>query len=735
MAYTWLGYPLDVSIARAQGCASLISSLVPSGLLGFQSPTRSLYWTALVLAMAFIAWVCLLRTRWGRAVGWAALALGGQACALQLLWVGPDIRLQLFYGWSTLLRSYQGIFLLALLLQSAIVMWGARTVWPSARAYLPRLISWPRALLLLGVAAYAATTIQPEVAQVFVRSIVGRETVVYATKVVLGLLILGTGALSLALAVHAIPDECWEQICTRWRQLNHTRLPWVCAAWVVAVSCLLAWFALDRMPHVPDEVVYMFEAKYFAAGHLYLPPGPAPDALFVDQQLVDGSKFYGAAPAGWPFVWSLGIWAGVPWLVNPLLGGIAILLTHSLIRRLYDQEVANAAVLLLAGSPWFLFLSASYMPHALALVCALACLLAVAHARENGSIVWATLAGFSVGLLLHTRALEAVVIAAVAGVWWLGAGWKKLRLKAGLTTCFVGLCMAGLYLAYNKALTGNALEVPINRYTDAKFYKGANRLGFGPDVGNFGWRGLDALPGHGPVDVVMNTNQDLYLVNFEMFGWACGSLLFVFLLLVWGGVRGNELMWALVFVTWAAMSLYWFSGGPDFGARYWYQMIVPLTVLTVRGAQAVARRLKSEGATLAGSLRVWAFVALATLFGLANLLPWRSLDKYHNYRGVRPDVRKLEREYHFGRSLVFVRGPAWPDYASAFPFNPPTFERNAPGAIFVRELGPDSDQRLRAYYADRPVWIIAGQSEGHGGLVVVAGPSSDKRPVAQGPLQ
>jgi hypothetical protein len=282
--------------------------------------------------------------------------------------------------------------------------------------------------------------------------------------------------------------------------------------------------------------------------------------------------------------------------------------------------------------------------------------------------------------------------------------------------------MTGLLLLYNRALTGDPLLQPITKFTDQTYYPGANRLGFGRDVGNFGWTGLDALPGHGPIDVVMNTNQNLYLMNFELFGWASGSLLLVFLALVCRRLREDGLMWGLLATLWAAMSLYWFSGGPDFGPRYWYSMILPAAVLTVRGAQALIERLRATGISSVDSRRVWAFAALASLLGVVNFLPWRSLDKYHNYRGVRADIRRLERKYHFGRSLVFVRGPDWPDYASAFPFNPATFDREASGPIYARELGPELTKHLREYYADRPVWVLAGPAETGKGFKVVKGP-------------
>jgi hypothetical protein len=674
------------------------------------------------VAAGVLIWMVSRGSRWHAAAGWIALALAGQACSLQLLWVGSDVRLQLFYGWSELLRSYQGIFFVAVVLQAAIVLWGLRQLRPGSTGYLQALITWPQALLLLILTGYAATTIQPAVAQ---RLVTGtgftRSALLYLSKAALGLFVFATGALNLVLAARAIPGDWLDHMHFRWKQSDRRWLPWACASWVVVVSSLLAWFALDRMPHVPDEVAYLFQAKYLATGHLYLPPPPSAPSLACPFQMVDGNKWYGSPPAGWPLALAIGTALGLPWLVNPLLGGIAILLSHRLLRRLYDREVADAAVFLLAASPWLLFLSASYMPHAVALVLALLGLLGVQEARESGSIIWAGVAGFGIGGLLHVRGLEAVIVAAVAAIWWLGVGWLRLRIPAVVTTCIVGLIMTGLYLGYNRVLTGDAFQVPINKFTDITYYKGANRLGFGRDVGNFGWNGLDALPGHGPIDVVMNTNQNIYLVNFEMFGWACGSLFFVFLLLVWGGSRGNTLMWGLVLALWAGMSLYWFSGGPDFGARYWYLMIVPLVALTALGAQAAALRLGAAMGNANGT-RVWAFVALATLLGVINLVPWRSLDKYHNYRGVRPDVRVLRSKYHFGRSLVFVRGPEWPDYASAIPFNPPTFGPDAAGTIYARDLGPEADARLRSYYSDRPVWVIAGPSETHGGFTVLEGP-------------
>lgn len=695
---------------------------VISGFSGFQSPPAALYCTGTIVLASLLCWLMFRATRWRAFSGWIGLAIAGQACSLQLIWAGPTIRLQFFYSWPALLQSYQGIFLVALLLQAVVVLWGLHNHWREVSLIWLRVIGWPATLVLLLFECFTVSTINIEIARTASFTDFAHIAFIQMTKVALGVLVGGIGAANLGLAVAALPDEAGSNLQNWWRHASGPHLPWLCAAWVLVVSGILAWFVLDRMPHVPDEVAYSVEAKYLATGHLYLPLPPDKKAFDYPFAMADGSRWYGSAPAGWPFVLAAGYIVGLPWLVNPFLGAIAILLAHRWIRLIYNQEIADGSAMLLSFSPWLLFLSASLMPHPLSLVLSLLGLLAVTHARESGSIPWAIAAGLSFGALLHVRALEAAVVAIVAGIWWLGAGWKKLRIPALLCTCIFGLLMAGLYLSYNKALTGDPFYVPINKYDDQLFYKGANRLGFGKDVGNFGWTGLDALPGHGPIDVMINTNQNIYLLNFEMFGWACGSLLTVFLLLAWRKIREDSLMFWLVFSIWAGMSLYWFSGGPDFGARYWYQMIVPLAVLTLRGAQILQAQFVQKGISQRDSPRLWIALGLASLLGVANLLPWRSLDKYYRYRGMRSDVRTLQTQLHFGQSVVFIRGSDWPDYASVAALNPPVLDPAEPETIYAQDLGVESDNRIRSYYPHRPAWIIAGPSVTGGGFQVLEGP-------------
>jgi hypothetical protein len=674
----------------------------------------SFYGTAAVVLLAvllFAAWRSCCR----EAAGWIALLLAGQACALQLVWAGPNIRLQMFRGWGELLRGPRAIFLAALLAQALVVLWGMRRYWPAVRAHARHIVTWPQAMLVLLLLVCSASTIAPEWAQALAAGDwrgVALRTASHGTKVALGMFIAMTGLFNLILAAASLPASKWDQVVAWWCNGERRWLPWAAALWVVVVSSLLAWVVLERAPHVPDEVCYIFQAKYFVEGRLWVPPPPDPDAFFIPFTMIEDGRWYAATTPGWPALLAVGYFFGVPWLVNPLLGGIAILLAHALLMRLYGRRMADGVCLLLAASPWLLWMSASLMPHPATLVFALLALLGVQRAREHGSAWGGALAGLGCGALLHVRPLEGVIVAVVAGLWWL-FGARPLRVVALVAALLSGGVMTGLFLAYNQALTGRATYVPINQYLDSVFPPGSNRLGFGKDIGAWGWTGLDALPGHGPIDVWMNSNQNLHLVNFDALGWMCGSLLFVFLLL--GSRRkhadpgersGDRLLWGLLLGTIAGLNLYWFAGGADFGARYWYFVLAPVAGLTVRAAVSFARGMQTAALPPGAPSRVWATVALASLAGLVTHLTWRSLDKYWHYRGTSGAIRGLAAEHSFGRSLVIVNGLPWPEYASASYLNPAVLLAEYDGPIFVLPRDAQSLERVLAAFPDRPIKIL-----------------------------
>jgi hypothetical protein len=319
------------------------------------------------------------------------------------------------------------------------------------------------------------------------------------------------------------------------------------------------------------------------------------------------------------------------------------------------------------------------------------------------------------------RPLDGLIVAGLLGLWAMGIrGW---RLKAYSMGAFIfGTILIGaVVLPYNKHITGDPTLSPLTGYYEKYYGPKVNALGFGPERG-LGWA-IDAFPGHSPFEAVINAGLNIFSVNVELFGWGSGSIIIIALLVFSGAMqRKDYLMLAVIIAVLAAYSLYWFSGGPDFGARYWYLMLIPLICLTVRGVQLLEERFQSgsAGSNMAGARVIVAVLSLC-IFTFVNYIPWRAIDKYHNYRGMRPDIRTLGKKLRFGKSLVLVRGNLG-DYTSAWVYNPLDPHVDAP--LYAWDQNPELRGRVLKAYPDRAVWIVNGPTITQRGFEVVGGPFS-----------
>jgi 4-amino-4-deoxy-L-arabinose transferase-like glycosyltransferase len=244
-----------------------------------------------------------------------------------------------------------------------------------------------------------------------------------------------------------------------------------------------------------------------------------------------------------------------------------------------------------------------------------------------------------------------------------------------------------------------------------------------------GWA-IDPFPGHGPIDALVNANLNTFSINIELYGWSIGSLI-LFALLVFSGVlkRGDYIMIAVITAVFIPHFFYYFSGGPDFGARYWFLMLVPFIALTVRGIDALETKLKNRATNPSFAVtRVKVGVLSLCFFTLVNYFPWRATDKYHHFRGMRPGIRALAAKYGFGKSLVLVRGNS-SDYQSAWIHNPLNPNANAP--VYAWDRDTEIRAKILQAYPDRDVWIVNGPSITHGGFEVAKRPVSTREPTVK----
>ncbi len=653
-----------------------------------------------------LAW----RTPWRKSVLWFALALTGQAVGLQMIDAGTRLHYQ-HYRAITWILAYQPWHLLFVFVQTIVVALGFRGRCAAVRHWLRDHFRWWQLAGIAAVFWLTAATVSEQVRRYVVELIFAG----FLQAVSLGNVVL----LGWSIPEHQL--SAMRERLSRWldppASVSPIRDPVVlgAAVWVTLVAAFLSVVSYERHPHIPDEVAYVIQARYFSEGRLTLPAPPVPEAFDVDLMDLDGGRWFSPVPPGWPAILAVGMALGVPWLVNPLVAGLNTFLAAVVIRKLYDPGLARRCVLLLAASPWHVLMGMNLMTHTAALTCALAVALGMLWAQQGAAVRGGLLSGTATGLAALIRPLEGFTLGVLGGTWILVKTIRQaVRLPALVAYAAAGLLAGGATLYYNQLLTGDPLKFPIMAYTDKRYGLNSNALGFGPDRG-LGWP-IDPNPGHSPLDALINANLNTFSINIELFGWSTGSLLLVAVFLFAGRFRsGDWWMLALCTAIFTVHFFYYFSGGPDFGARYWFLMLIPCVVCAVRGLD-----LLWQGLGPRNGARATAATGALALMALVNYFPWRAVDKYHHYQAMRPDVRCLSEKYNFSRSLVLVRGDRHPDYASAAVYNPLDLRAAAP--VYAWDRSAEVRRRVVEAYRDRPVWIVEGPTLTGEGFRVKAGP-------------
>jgi 4-amino-4-deoxy-L-arabinose transferase-like glycosyltransferase len=608
-----------------------------------------------------------------------------------------------------------------LALQTTVVLTGLRIRWRKIRVWIGRNFkSWQ--LILVGLIFFLTS------------ATVSREIPVYVTELMFAAFIQTVNLVNVVLMAWSFPAETLNSLSDRLDRFlgpsrekssgeppgRVDRFAVLAAIWVTILASGLCLFSYDRHPHIPDEVVYLYHARYLADGVLTMPAPPVPDAFDIYLMQVDGNRWYPSPPVGWPSMLALGSFLGIPWLVNPLLAGLNILLTYLFLQEIYSRRIARISLLLLCFSPWYIFMAMNFMTHTFTLTCALVAALAITRARRSGKAIWGWLGGMATGVVSLIRPLEGLIVAVLLGLWSIGAGGKRLKTSAILGLVLGSMIVGSIVLPYNNFLTGDPTVFPIMAYTDERFGPKSNALGFGPDRG-MGWP-IDPFPGHGPIDALVNANLNAFSMNIELLGWSIGSLILATLFLFAGSLRRSDyLMVAVIIAVFGAHFFYYFSGGPDFGARYWYLMVIPGVTLTGKGIQFLQEKLRDGTCGLnCNGIRVMVAVLSLCLMTLVNYFPWRAVDKYHHYLGMRPDIRQLAKQFNFENGLVLIRGDGHPDYASASAYNPIDLYSN--DTIYAWDRSMEIRRQIIDAYPDRRLWLVDGPSITHSGFKVVAGP-------------
>ncbi len=436
-----------------------------------------------------------------------------------------------------------------------------------------------------------------------------------------------------------------------------------------AASALYSYYVFEAIPHSIDGIAYLFQAKIFALGKLRLNSPTLPE--FFDYVFVinDGRWFILFQPM-WPLALAVGVLIGAPWLVAPLLGGIALVVTYRLGRRTVGEVSARIGALFLLISPLFVGINASMLNHTMAMVLTVFAFFfaVVAHQDKKG---WAAvLSGAFLGLIFTTRVLNGLVLAPlVIGFLILSAAQGKLKARWVFAALGSTAAFAALQLLYNYLQTGHPLSFPQDYYFNiTEPIKNCHRLGFGKKVGCPVVHPFDHFPnGFTPDDAVFVTHRRLSTFTATITGWS-GYYLLIYVGLAFLHKRSPYRYW--FFGTFLALAAgYFFFYFHGVWGRYYYSSLPFLALImgdTIFGLYKAAKNFGENHLPKLKNLITaipLAFAFSMGVFILAVFTPIFIQGLGHHLFGVDSALKRQVEEQKLKNAIVFI-SPQY--YANGF---------------------------------------------------------------------
>jgi hypothetical protein len=493
-------------------------------------------------------------------------------------------------------------------------------------------------------------------------------------------------------------------------------LPVLLASAFVLIFCLIFnYLVFERIPHVHDEIDYLFQAKLFKSGRLYAASPCAKDA-FDFPHMINNGRWYSQYTPGFPLLLLPGLLLNAPWAVNPLLAGLSIILIFLLGREAYDSKTGLLACLLAAASTWFLVMSSTLMSHTASLFFMALFVLFILKSISVPTILNGLTAGAALGMAILIRpfnaALFSLPVMAYYGFHFFRA--KRARRKNILAFAITALTFIGLILLYNQLTNGHPLRMGyVVAYGDRVL------PGFGsspiPEIEQTPLRGRD------------NIAEYLKALNSDLFGWPVSSFLALLpLLWLWfndPGRRGTDLLLAAGFISLLAGYFFYWGTFTLLGARLVFESLIVFALLSARGlialktlAQKISRPRRARQLEMVAGGVLAVFFLYAFFIRLPRWVrPPHTEDTYkvvdRNFAGTGAAIHRSLSQAGSGRALIIMKFLNHPPaffptggWGSGFLYNDPDL---AADLIYAKDRG-EKNIDLFSCFPERNVYLYLG---------------------------
>ena len=467
---------------------------------------------------------------------------------------------------------------------------------------------------------------------------------------------------------------------------------------------LIADRILEQIPHLEDEMAYVWQAQALGRGRLTLPSPPEPKSFLVPFVVDYAGQRFGKYPPGWPAVLAIGEVLNLRAWVNPLLAGLGIWLVYQIGKKTLGEMVGLLAAGLTVTSPLFLMNAGMLLSHPLGLALATGFSLGwlEAFSTPDHPRPWLPTVSSAVclGGLALTRPWTAVAVAfpfILHGLYLLVRGNWATRRRL-IAFCVLALAISALVPAWQYAVTG---DFTLNPYTLWWEY---DKVGFGPGIGR-------AEGGHTLEKAWINTQANLRAGYYDFLGW--GAFMFPFILAGLVAIRrnGRALLVASIFPSLVIFYMaYWVSIWVT-GPRYFYEGLPGLMLVIAAGAAWLAgwpTRRDSSWLPLRGK-KPWRSLAIAAallILAATNLItytPERVGELKGLYGATRARLAPFETEeaQRLAPALIIVHPKQWIEYGTLLELSNPFLDSPF---IFVISRGVEADQRVASHFPERAIY-------------------------------
>jgi hypothetical protein len=330
----------------------------------------------------------------------------------------------------------------------------------------------------------------------------------------------------------------------------------------IVFSLLISSLVFQDSVLSSDEWSYLIQAHIFSHGKLAV-PSPKHRESFDFVHIVNNGWYYSKYPPGWPFLLAIGVWLGMPRVVNSLLGAGTLLLLYAIGKKLYTPRIALLASLFAVASPYFLFNTASYFSHTASLFFVTLLLFLLMCGWEERRWSYFLLAGLSGSASFLVRPFDQCAVLVPIGIFLIVSRMRKQLATHHIASFALGqLSGVLLFLVYNAFQNGHPL---VTGYHVADSWM--DRW-IGPEL----W--------------MMWAYDVHYLVKLLTWSFLGIPLLALVALVSTGPEatkRWERCLASVLFAIMTAHALVAFPEGPGYGPRYYYSGFLALPLLGSRG--------------------------------------------------------------------------------------------------------------------------------------------------------